>query len=278
MSAFNNFLFKNHFLSLFLIILVTFLSQVSIAQSPYRLINTVLEGDMEEFDNLIEAGMDPDIRYYGEMTALMHAAWMGRLDAIKALIKAGADPTLQGGFYEMTSLMFAAQGGYLDIVKFLINTSRRVIDSIDSRDNIGRTAFMRAVAWGRWDVAEVLLEAGADPDLLDINDMTILMSAAWEGDLGLNTVEFLANHTEADLDLQGRGNLTALMWVAWEGHLNVVKALVEAGASLKVQNNGSTALDYAVAAGHTDVANYLMEAGEGGVRGWFCRHLSIRCY
>ena len=246
MKHFNNFLFKNHFLSLFLIMLVTFLGQVSIAQSPYRLINIVLEGDMEEFDNLIEAGIDVDVRYYGDMTGLMYAAWMGRLEAVKTFLEAGADPSLQEGLYEMTALMFAAGRGHLDIVEVLIKT-RKGIESINLQDSRGRTVFMRAVAWGRWDVAEALLEAGADTDLSDINDMTILMNSAWEGRLG--AVEFLTNHTEADLDLQGRGNLTALMWVAWEGHLNVVKALVEAGASLKVQNNGSTALDYAVTAG-----------------------------
>ena len=281
MSAFNNFLFKNHFLSLFLIILVTFLSQVSIAQSPQRLVNAAFRSDIEELDNLIEAGMSADARYGDDgMTALMWAAWRGRLDACQALIKAGADPTLQGGFYEKTPLMFAAQRGHLDVVEFLINilNTRGDIESIDAQDNIGKTAFMRAVTWTRWDVAEALLEAGADPDVLDIHDMTILISVAYVGDIRLRTVEFLANHTEADLDLQGRGNLTALMWAAWRGQLNVVKALVEAGASLTVQNNGSTALDYALLAGHTGVTHYLMEAGLGGVRGWFCRHLSFRCH
>ena len=276
MSAFNNFLFKNHFLSLFLIILVIFSSQVSVAQSPYLLINSLLSDNIEMFDNLIEAGMDADARYNDDdLTALMNAAWMGRLEALKILLEAGADPRLRGGFYEKTTLMFAARAGHLDIVEVLLKT-REGIESIDSQDSMGRTAFMHAVGWGRWDVAEALLEAGANPDLPDVNDMTILMSSAWEGRLG--AVIFLANHTAADLDLQGRGNLTALMWAAWAGHFYVVNALVEAGASLKVQNNGSTAFDYAVAAGHATVANYLMDAGEGGVRGWFCRHLAFRCY
>ena len=83
--------------------------------------------------------------------------------------------------------------------------------------------------------------------------------------------------SEVDVNLRRNGK-TALMWAAWVGYLEIVQTLVTAGASLKGNDDGVTALDYAIAAGHTDVANYLMEAGGGGTRGWFCRHLSIRCY
>ena len=267
--------------TLFLAICITFLSQSSMAQPSARwslLIGAIITDDMRTIDNLIEAGVDVNATYNingAEMTPLMYAVWMGRLDAVKALIKAGAYPIQHGGGW--TPLMYAVWSDRLglEFVQMLLEARVDRAD-VDLQNDNGTTALILAVLRGYLNIVRVLADAGADFDLLDDHSMTALLWAVLRNDL--NMVRFIVSNTRADIDLQVRGGLTALMWAAWEGHLEIVKTLVLAGASLKGNDDGANALDYAVLAGHTDVANYLMEAGAGGSRGWFCRHLSIRCY
>jgi len=53
-----------------------------------------------------------------------------------------------------------------------------------------------------------------------------------------------------------------LLWAIQEGHLNVVKALVAAGASLKRRDDsGFSALDQAVGEGNIRIVKFLLEAG-----------------
>jgi ankyrin repeat protein len=52
------------------------------------------------------------------------------------------------------------------------------------------------------------------------------------------------------------------MWASLYGHLNVVKLLIEEGADVNARDDaGLTALMIALGRGHTDVAQFLIEAG-----------------
>jgi ankyrin repeat domain-containing protein 17 len=63
----------------------------------------------------------------------------------------------------------------------------------------------------------------------------------------------------ADIEL---GASTPLMEAAQEGHADLVKFLLEKGASIDATTSTSdTALTFACANGHTDVVEILLEAG-----------------
>ena len=60
-----------------------------------------------------------------------------------------------------TPLIFAARGGHLDAVAALLDAGADVDDTLSD----GQSVLVVAVANANWDVAQQLLDRGADPDL-----------------------------------------------------------------------------------------------------------------
>ena len=127
---------------------------------------------------LIVHGAEVNVRdaTHGQ-TPLMWAAARGHARAIHVLAEAGGDvnarTTSEGqprgrryifaippvtGF---TPLIFAARGGHVDAVGALLDAGADVNDSVSD----GQSVLLVAVANANWDVADYLLDRGADPNL-----------------------------------------------------------------------------------------------------------------
>ena len=106
-------------------------------------------------------------------SALMWAAAEGHTEVVNALLEAGAKPNLQaavtkltarshadhptGGF---TALMWAARNGHEDVVKALAKGGA----DLKAKNGDGASATMIAIANDRLDIANLLLDLGADPN------------------------------------------------------------------------------------------------------------------
>lgn len=117
---------------------------------------------------------DPDGR-----TALHQAAFEAPVDQVRALLVAGADPSVQDRL-GYTPLHFACQQNRPDVVRVLLAAGAPV----DVRDRHGNTPLWRAVFDCRNDpaVAVALIGAGADPDVtndsgLSPRDMAVRLGA-----------------------------------------------------------------------------------------------------
>ena len=118
--------------------------------------------------------------------------------------------------------------------------------------------FLEAAEEGHVEVVRMLLEAGADKDLEDIDSKTALIYAS---DKGHGQVVRLLLAAGAR-DLADGFGYTALFRASWGGHVEVVRLLLEAGANKDLTGDlGDTALSNASWFGHAGVVRMLLEFG-----------------
>jgi hypothetical protein len=109
-------------------------------------------------------------------------------------------------------------------------TARMLLDrgaDVDGTNSLGRTPLMFASIYGFVDLATWLLDAGANPNIVPMDDMgwPALIAAAQRGHTDVVTV-LLHHGADAGVrDLQGR---TALDWAKAERHRDVVRVLEDA--------------------------------------------------
>jgi ankyrin repeat protein len=142
----------------------------------------------------------------------------------------------------------------MDEAKAFISADETIVNQY-SKD--GFTPVSLAAFFDQTEIAKVLLEQGANPELQATNPSKVnaLHSAVAKGNYEL--CELLVA-TGMDLNLGQTQNVTALHSAAHRGNLKMVQLLVENGADIHAKmENGSTPLDLAKKDGHQDVVIYL---------------------
>lgn len=105
----------------------------------------------------------------------MHrAAYLGLTDAVQSLLRLGTDPSQLDDLSE-TALHKAVREGHLETVVALLETC-----DVNAESNIGMTPLHWACVTGNREIAELLLQHGADPSLRDecLDGMTAADMAA----------------------------------------------------------------------------------------------------
>jgi ankyrin repeat protein len=125
------------------------------------------EDAMKVFQLLLNTpGVNLEARARNGDTALMIAAWRGKLDAVRALIDKGAEVNQSG----WTALHYAAANGHDDIVTLLIENYAY----IDAESPNGTTPIMMAARGGHIMTVKLLLDEGADATLKNGAGMTAI--------------------------------------------------------------------------------------------------------
>lgn len=109
-------------------------------------------------DDLVTAGVDINMLDRGGWSALMKAASLGRLNAMRALLRHGA--TINASTHDTRPPMrLAIIGGHLGVIDCLVTAG----DDVNApQDQYGLTPLMEAAAYGQANVARTLLRHGAD--------------------------------------------------------------------------------------------------------------------
>jgi ankyrin repeat protein len=247
-------------------------------------------GNVEAVNALLERGADVNARetQLGE-TALMWAASENHAAIVKALIAKGAEVDARSNALKFpkdrfglegvltilpkgnwSALMYAARDGAPDATRALLDAGAQ----INAQDPDGTTPLVRAIWNSHYDTAKVLLDRGADPNLLDTAEMGALYAAVDNSSLGeiygsptrkvkdkataldiiklviakggkvdakLKTAALQRQHTPGE-PLLGAGT-TPLMRAAKNGDSEAMKVLLAAGADPGMaQPNGTTVL------------------------------------
>lgn len=135
------------------------------------------------------------------------------------------------------------------------------VDVNETHPMDGSTSLTYAAEKGFADVAELLLETGASPNKYREGADAIPLVLAAMND-HIEVVRLLLD-AGADANVRESNNLTALHFAAVEGHVDVVKALLAAGANpeAKPTDDGWTPLFYAIEKGQEEVVDALLRGG-----------------
>ena len=123
--------------------------------------------------------MDPVSRFAG--SALFVAVLQGNMDAVEALLDAGADPNAKQSPEGSTPLGVAANRGWESIVRLLLKRGAKV----DGPARTLQTPLHLAAREGNTAVVRILLDAGASRTALDFERKTPFERADQGGHLAV---------------------------------------------------------------------------------------------
>lgn len=130
---------------------------------------------------LIDAGADVNAKDRINDSAYLYAGARGHLEILKMTLAHGAD-LASTNRYGGTALIPAAERGHVETVKTLIDAGV----AVDHVNNLGWTALLEAIILGNGgerhqQIVDILLKAGANPDLADRDGVTPLRHARARG-------------------------------------------------------------------------------------------------
>lgn len=191
-------------------------------------------GDAAMIRILVAAGADPNSRDAIGETMLMAATGSGELAAVSALLETGADVGARDTEFAQTALMFAARLGAIDIANALLAAGAEV----DARTRIGpeprwilpnsRPGFSFGVGIIRGGLPE---DRGMRP--FRNGGMTPLLYAAREGHTAM--VERLLD-AGADINGTEANQITPLLMAISNNQMDAARLLITRGAELDTQD------------------------------------------
>ena len=155
-----------------------------------------------------------------------------------------------------TALHWAAHWDDLETADLLIRAGAHV----NAANDLGVTPLSLACLNGNAVMVEKLLKAGANPNAARATGETALMTAARTGNWDA-VKALLARGAEVNAKETSRGQ-TALMWAVAERHLEIARSLIDHGSDVRAtSNSGFTALMFAAREGDVEAARMLLSHG-----------------
>jgi ankyrin repeat protein len=142
---------------------------------------------IEKIKELINLGVDVNIKDKNGSTALIYASRNGYKDIVELLLKYKADINIKNKFGN-TALIYALRNGYKEIVELLLKYKA----DVNIKDNYGSTALILASYNGHIEIVELLLKHGADVNIQNLSGNTALILASYNEHKEI--VELLKRH------------------------------------------------------------------------------------
>ena len=211
--------------------------------------DAIRAGDTARVDEMLKA--DPELmgaRTETGESAVLLAVYSGREDVAKALIK--RRPAVD--------IFEASAAGLLERVKQLIDKDDALLRT---RSHDGWTPLHLAAFFGREDVADYLLEKGADVKAISANALqNTPLHAAMAGRHG-HIAHRLLEHG-ADVNARQAGGYTVIHSAAQNGDTASIRLLVQQGADVNARTDkGETALAFARSKEQVEAAELLLSYG-----------------
>ncbi len=197
--------------------------------------------------------IDINIKDNDNLMAIDYATSSGLRELVKALSQTEEEHTDASGNTTLHHACWNEQG---EVVKVLLEKDK---DSVNKVNDDGETPLFLAVRRSNLVITQLLLTAGAQAQIADLNGVMPLHIAADNGDLFVAKALMGAG---AEVDTKTTEGQTPLILAARCGKNDFTAMLIEAGADVNaVDNEQHSALYYATEAGYTEIVEQLLIAG-----------------
>uniref|UniRef100_A0A2A4J1T8 Uncharacterized protein n=1 Tax=Heliothis virescens TaxID=7102 RepID=A0A2A4J1T8_HELVI len=225
---------------------------------------------LELLQNLASHGVD--VKNKEEQTILHKAILEEWEQGVSIAIENGADITARDNKNE-TPIHLAAMKGNVEILNDIINAATQN-DIVDSTNNEGETALVKAVANGHPKCVKRLLEEGADITKTLRNQMNLFHIAAEKGYLEVLTI--LLDHDYAisrriinDLTANDKKGYGPIHFAVQNNHLECVRILLARNADIGLEttdeHKGCTPLHLAARFNRVEIAKLIIDNNRDAV-------------
>ncbi|KAK7873213.1 hypothetical protein R5R35_011296 [Gryllus longicercus] len=191
---------------------------------------------------------------------LYHAAKSGNTEKLLAALASGVNPNHQFRDNAMgTALHAACTGNHLTVVHILLQAGAQA----DMMDRDQHTPLMIAAMAGHNSIVKYLVKAGACVTLKGADGMTALHLAAKAGNLeACHYLLSTPNVGKTFIDVVDDGGWTPLVWAAEHCHTNVARYLLDKKADPLIRDaEQNIALHWSAFSGSVDITEMLLNYG-----------------
>jgi ankyrin repeat protein/uncharacterized membrane protein len=228
----------------------------ALSNTPSDLVRAVSSGNHLEITRLLTAGVKPEASDASGTPALLIATAAGDTFALNSLIKAGAPADLAGA-NGITALMVATQQRRINIVKVLLAAGA---DPLHQTGNKGPSSLTIAEALGYDDISSLLrnsITRVAGP----VQGLSLLSSAVAADDTSQVGRLLKVGAKPVGGVIEGR-RIVPISIAAFKGFDDLLSPLLAAGADVnEPDDKGSTPLMAAIAGSHPKTAELLIQSG-----------------
>jgi len=163
-----------------------------LSELEQNLILSAFKGELADVETLVNKGVDVNLQDQKKRTPLIFAASAGHTSVVEYLVGAGADVSMSDSSGQ-PPLLHACKGSFNETATFLLDNGADV--NVQSKKR-GVTALMLAAVWDNVELAQILLDHGADPQLTDSFGRTAKLLAEKKGNTAV--IDLLPDPPESE--------------------------------------------------------------------------------
>ncbi len=231
-----------------------------------NIFSAIKEKNIDKVKKLISDGINIDMKGESGFAPLMQAVFENNREILLLLIENNAslnDKTTDERFEGLSALAFAALYGYKEMSQILLENGA----DINSTDGLDFTPLMHAAENGHLEVVKLLFDYKPDINARNWQGKTALMLATmkvWK-QIGSKIIQLLLENGADPNIMDNISGDTALILASIDGDIEIAQLLLNKGANINLKDlSGKTALDYALQNEHEEIKKLLNDLQDNG--------------